>query len=1036
MSKHTHTSDSRRKHYPLIAAFAAVPFLAFSQESAESDDEVFELSPFTVDASEDVGYRAENTLSGSRLNTALKDVPAVIDVSTKELIEDLGVNDFQELMEYQNNTQVHDFEENGAANSGTFNSSMPNARTSYRVRGFAAFNTRDFVSWNSPDDTYNIQRYDVSKGPNGVLFGLGSIGGTTNASTKRAQAHRDFTNVELQYGSWDHRRATIDFNKSIIEDRLGIRVNAVEQDSNGYRNFAFKDVSRFSLAGTFKIAEKTTLYAAFEDGEQDRSSQRPFGPADKFSEYLGEGSAAPTYNNGRANNLANGGVQTRGQNAAIVAMQDGTAYNLIFSPRSTEYNDSANMKNTLPESTYRHNFAGRWLSSDVETYGEYAVSDKVVMEGPDSYNHANWDKTLVTLEHSFSNKWNAELVYFQEDLETYGQNPGGSQVYVDLVENYGDPTSNRPYNTLIADNPHYGDFYMENTWRTNTNVRELEGYRATMSYDLDLVEMVDGKLGKLLGRHRLAALYENREEYHGRNNTFEVLKDGNAAGFPSTNANAEHARNRIIRRNYVTFGDWDTFHTGRFPTDLSVSIPMADGSVQEYETAFVPTGSGAISSDVVTDKAWMVASNSYFFDNRLVLTTGYRVDDVLVDTAGKVRDTVANTGVVDFNGNGVLNEWVLLTDEEYRKEYDLGGLSRSFGGVYHVADRFSIRANHSSGQKLPAVNTLVAPDGDVAPGEYGEAFDYGITFNLMEGKISGHLSRFESKAKNRFIWSNSGAPGAVNQVLQAIQDEDPTNLTDEEVDAHTASFNGGLADTNTEGYEFRVVGNPTNSLKLIFNYSYSQREFANVLIGNYDWMVSESEFYAEKLANLGLDLDSDIIEGWNGDGEPRTTVNDAVNYVLGRVTRDQLLKGLGFGERPHKANFTANYTFKDGRMKGFSIGGSGRWQGKNVIDGVFDWDDTNGNYAIGYNEVDLEEGIGIKEILYGRDTFKADLMMRYRFKNSWFGDNTQVDLQLNIKNLLDDTEVLPVSFINSFEGYNQVRIQEPRSYRLTMRLKF
>ena len=36
-------------------------------------DEIFVLSPFIVDASKDTGYRAENTLAGSRLNSSLRD---------------------------------------------------------------------------------------------------------------------------------------------------------------------------------------------------------------------------------------------------------------------------------------------------------------------------------------------------------------------------------------------------------------------------------------------------------------------------------------------------------------------------------------------------------------------------------------------------------------------------------------------------------------------------------------------------------------------------------------------------------------------------------------------------------------------------------------------------------------------------------------------------------------------------------------------------------------------------------------------------
>ena len=52
---------------------------------AQEDDEVpegdiYQLSPFTVDVSEDVGYRSTNTTSGTSLNTAIKDIPMSIEV--------------------------------------------------------------------------------------------------------------------------------------------------------------------------------------------------------------------------------------------------------------------------------------------------------------------------------------------------------------------------------------------------------------------------------------------------------------------------------------------------------------------------------------------------------------------------------------------------------------------------------------------------------------------------------------------------------------------------------------------------------------------------------------------------------------------------------------------------------------------------------------------------------------------------------------------------------------------------------------------
>ena len=67
----------------LSTIFSAV---SFAQEDTSSSGDVFELSPFVVDATGDSGYYASSTLAGSRLNTSLQDVAASITVVTPELL--------------------------------------------------------------------------------------------------------------------------------------------------------------------------------------------------------------------------------------------------------------------------------------------------------------------------------------------------------------------------------------------------------------------------------------------------------------------------------------------------------------------------------------------------------------------------------------------------------------------------------------------------------------------------------------------------------------------------------------------------------------------------------------------------------------------------------------------------------------------------------------------------------------------------------------------------------------------------------------
>src|SRR5690606_20282924 len=74
---------------------------ALAQDATDDEDaEIFELTPFSVDASQDRGYRATNTISGTRLNTSIKDIPMPIEVVTEQFIKDTGSTDLRESLAY------------------------------------------------------------------------------------------------------------------------------------------------------------------------------------------------------------------------------------------------------------------------------------------------------------------------------------------------------------------------------------------------------------------------------------------------------------------------------------------------------------------------------------------------------------------------------------------------------------------------------------------------------------------------------------------------------------------------------------------------------------------------------------------------------------------------------------------------------------------------------------------------------------------------------------------------------------------------
>jgi len=63
------------------------------------------LNPFSVDASKDIGYYAENTLAGSRLKTNVGDLASSITVVTKQQLEDTGSLNINDVFLYEANTE-------------------------------------------------------------------------------------------------------------------------------------------------------------------------------------------------------------------------------------------------------------------------------------------------------------------------------------------------------------------------------------------------------------------------------------------------------------------------------------------------------------------------------------------------------------------------------------------------------------------------------------------------------------------------------------------------------------------------------------------------------------------------------------------------------------------------------------------------------------------------------------------------------------------------------------------------------------------
>jgi hypothetical protein len=100
------------------------------------------------------------------------------------------------------------------------------------VRGLAAAElTRDYFLSDIPFDSYNTERVTINRGPNALLFGIGSPGGVINNSTVAPNFGENFHEVKIQLGERGSHRETFDFNRVIISKRVAIRGAALNEDT-------------------------------------------------------------------------------------------------------------------------------------------------------------------------------------------------------------------------------------------------------------------------------------------------------------------------------------------------------------------------------------------------------------------------------------------------------------------------------------------------------------------------------------------------------------------------------------------------------------------------------------------------------------------------------------------------------------------------------------------------------------------------------------------------------------------------------------
>lgn len=247
------------------------------------DGEVVKLSTFNVSTDRDYGYRASNSISATRSNTPIKDVPLNIQVFTKDLYDDLYISNQVDLERY-NAALV-----NGQSDVRSDNP-IQQQFNAFLFRGFIQnWGLRDGVRQYDPIDTQSLSRVEIIKGPAAALYGLAYAGGVMNSVTKDVDFTHNFSSVRLTAQNEGEYRATIDANYSgaVSGGKFGLRYNGAVAETKDERAHSGGSVKSqllnadwaplagtiFKFMGELSYREKPNGLSYFSHGETDATGK-------------------------------------------------------------------------------------------------------------------------------------------------------------------------------------------------------------------------------------------------------------------------------------------------------------------------------------------------------------------------------------------------------------------------------------------------------------------------------------------------------------------------------------------------------------------------------------------------------------------------------------------------------------------------------------------------------------------------------------------------------------------------------------------
>ncbi|MBL9189712.1 MAG: TonB-dependent receptor plug domain-containing protein [Opitutaceae bacterium] len=936
-----------------------------------------------------------------------------------------------------------------------------------------------------PMDPYNIDAVEISRGPNSNLFGLGAATGTVNLVPSKANLTRAVNSATVRFDSEGGHRASLDVSRPLIKDKLALRFAAVDEHKAYTRKPSGDDIRRFFGAVQARPFRQTTINVSFEHYESDYRRPNSLTPRDTTFEWKAGG--RPTFDPTTqlvtfANGTVAGPFPVTNENTTLpVGLMAGGGYG-----RTTAYIEpsgvtffsvgrTGNPITTGTPSPYTANSNVRYLQTGTDIMrrkaNPYPLFFAPATNDKSLYDWENINFTAANHGEDVANTFRieGEQVLFNNASHLIATRAGYlRQAFERTSFSYIDNTDTIIYldiNSKLLDgrpNPYFLRPYVEANGpfaNRNPDIRDI--VNGDLAY-----QFTPAKLPRWLswiGTQRFNAHLE-RFVQDTENYTYgQWISDDHAW----TNRANRVGVPQINQRYYL--GDNQGFNIDHGPAardNITGNYPLTWFNNLTGQWVNEPTRVDLLSRPTTTRgrnelRTVSLTSQNYFLKDRLITTVGWRRDRRRERTSAQAAVDPA-TGLVNYDNYAIWNAW---TDDASgplgaATRASQRGDTRTYGAVVRPLSWLSLHYNRSD-SFFPQVVRYAMDLKGVIPNAKGEGKDYGLSFTALQGKLSVKLNRYEvlesgsrageigtignrtfrlegrpenngiRDANGFYPWalalSNSrfAAQGITPTAQQSAQATARImGVTDDWMTTFLAAGPGqpqtnGLSDVVSKGYELEVTYNPTRNWRIKFTGA--QQVAIDARIGS-----EQFDYWQERLPVWTTAKDDQGRLWWNtvperGGDTPETAYYNSLlsPYLFGVANVGKPRTQV----RKYRWASVTNYSFTEGRLKNWNVGGSVRWEDKGSI-GFYGA--APSSLPGSFNGVVLE--LDPNRPIYSKARYYFDASIGYRFR--LFNDKVRTNVQLNVKDVFENGRLTPVGANPDGSTY-AYRIIEPRRFILS-----